>query len=83
MNERLIENLATIIAIAGLGLAIVLGPVGRAIARRIAGRRDGPETAELEEALNQTLLRLHEVEERLEFAERLLTDLPVPRQLTE
>jgi len=33
MNERLIENLATIIAITALLGCVVLGPVGRALAR--------------------------------------------------
>ena len=61
---------------AGL-LALFLGPVGTAIAKRIIGRPDvdtermaelSSRTSELEDRLQG----MHELEERLDFAERLL-----------
>jgi cytochrome c-type biogenesis protein CcmH/NrfG len=69
-----------ILAIATLvALAILLRPVMRAWARRIGGEAANPaladEVAELRERLAEletSNIRLHEVEERLDFAERLL-----------
>ena len=61
---------------AGL-LGLFLGPVGAALAKRIAGRREvdadgmaelASRTAELEDRLQG----MNELEERLDFAERLL-----------
>jgi hypothetical protein len=72
----------------GLGaalVALVAGPIGQAVARRIGGRKEpvGPSTgemtaeriAEFEQRLvdvETALVRVAELEERLDFAERLL-----------
>lgn len=67
---------------AGVTIAIVLrGPVGRALARRIEGRygpdeSDAARVQELEQRvmeLEHGQTRFAELEERLDFAERLLT----------
>jgi hypothetical protein len=57
---------------------ILRGPIGKAIADRIAGRasrlRDGgDDTGALIGELEEVGYRLSEVEERMDFAERLLT----------
>jgi hypothetical protein len=67
-----------ILGVAG-GVAVMLGPVGKAIARRISG---GPDAGILPEELDQIHTRLGELdemtarvaelEERLDFTERLL-----------
>jgi hypothetical protein len=64
---------------------ILAGPVGKALARRIEGRASlPPEIPELEarladaDALRQ---RVAELEERLDYAERLLTQAREPARL--
>jgi len=63
-------------AIAFLGLAFVLakvfGPIGAAIGARLRGRAPTAPDQQLAEELDQMRTRLSEVEERLDFAERLL-----------
>jgi hypothetical protein len=60
------------------GIVTLRGPVGRALARRIEGRvaDDGPELAsriaELEDRVHQGELDRAQLEERLDFAERML-----------
>lgn len=71
-NRLLIENLATIAAITLLLGAVALGPLGRALARRIEGRRSEPGDAALRDALAETQQRLAELEERVDFSERVL-----------
>ncbi len=52
---------------------VLRGPLGRALADRIAGRhRNAGEDEALRADLEETRQRLVEVEERLDFAERLL-----------
>jgi hypothetical protein len=80
-NRLLIENLATIAAISLLLGALVLGPVGRAFARRIEGRRDDAGDPGLRDALADTEHRVAELESRLDFAERLLSEQRDPQQL--
>lgn len=57
-------------------VAILRGPLGKAIADRIAGRHlDGDASAEtvaLHGEIEELRFRVSEVEERLDFAERLL-----------
>lgn len=57
-------------------IAIMRGPFGRALADRLAGRVPGgsgsEDQAELLAELDEVKHRLGEVEERLDFAERLL-----------
>jgi hypothetical protein len=63
-------------AIAFLGLAFVLakvlGPIGAAIGARLRGRRDNAPDHQLASEVDELRARLAEVEERLDFAERLL-----------
>lgn len=76
MSRLLIENLATILAITGIITAVALGPIGRAIARRIEGRDPGPaDLGDVEgrlSILEHQAQRVQELEERLDFAERML-----------
>lgn len=57
-------------------VAILRGPLGRALADRLAGRSAGGETAADLEALRgdveELRFRLTEMEERLDFTERML-----------
>jgi hypothetical protein len=63
-------------AIAFIGLAFLLakvfGPIGAAIGARLRGRRDSAPDHRLAAELDELRTRLAEVEERLDFAERLL-----------
>ena len=80
MSRLLIENLATILAITGIIAFVALGPIGRAIARRSEGRDPGP--ADLGDVegrlgtLEHQAQRVAELEERLDFAERMLAQRP-------
>jgi hypothetical protein len=77
-----IGSFALFAAVGLMGAAFLLGPIGRSIARRIAGREPGAldeESAariqELEHRVaevEQANGRITELEERLDFAERLL-----------
>lgn len=72
----------TVISISVAAVIILRGPVGRALGRRIEGvSATDPELAQRVEELETRLLaaeqvegRLAEVEERLDFAERLLAN---------
>jgi flagellar motility protein MotE (MotC chaperone) len=77
----LVEVIVTIALALIAGTTLILrGPLGKALANRLEGRRAGPdddaaEVAELRERLQeleQQQSRMHELEERLDFAERLL-----------
>jgi hypothetical protein len=66
---------ADAIALAAVCLAamtILTGPIGRAIADRLRGRRAPGENPALTGEVEVLRGRLDEVEERLDFAERLL-----------
>jgi hypothetical protein len=73
-------ELAMFLAIGAAAVALLFGPIGSAFARRIAGRPEpGEAQAEIEEIRARVMEetddlrnRLAEVEERLDFAERLL-----------
>ncbi len=68
------------LAMGAAALGVLFGPVGAALARRLGGRADpGEAHAEIEEMSERMTAevddlrgRLAEVEERLDFAERLL-----------
>lgn len=52
---------------------VLRGPVGRALAERLSGRRSADEgAAQLQAEVEAMRRRLAEAEERLDFAERLL-----------
>ncbi len=73
-------ELAMFLAIGAAALGLLFGPIGSALARRIGGRPDpGDAHAEIEDMsarvtaeVDDLRNRLAEVEERLDFAERLL-----------
>lgn len=74
-----------VFVLAWAGSFVLAGPIGKAIARRIEGHRGSPDEAgELEaraaeaEALRH---RVAELEERLDFAERVLTQAREPGRL--
>ena len=79
---------ARYLALGFIGLGFFFGPIGVAIGRRIGGRAPQPmEPAELEE-LRQRLgeleaqqARVAELEERVDFAERLLASGSAPASL--
>jgi hypothetical protein len=80
----------TMTLILGAGVVLILrGPVGRALARRIEGQSGaaaelGARVEELETRLadlEQERLRVTDLEERLDFAERLLARQEQPREL--
>jgi hypothetical protein len=59
----------------------VLGPIGVAIGHRIRGGRDTVPDHQLAVEVDQLRTRLAEVEERLDFAERLLAQPQQPARL--
>jgi hypothetical protein len=80
----------TMTLILGAGVVLILrGPLGRALGRRIEGSGGAAEelaakVADLETRLadlEQERLRVAELEERLDFAERLLARHEQPREL--
>jgi hypothetical protein len=80
-------DLAFWLAVGGAALALLFGPIGQAVGRLIesVGARREPATAELDQPLEEVAMLSHrvgELEERLDFADRLLSQHP-PRQLTE
>ena len=83
-EEQFIIAMFSLVSIVGLSLAIILGPVGRALGRRIEGRSaaDPKQIAMLEDLVTRvedmTELRreVGELQERLDFAERLLAQRP-------
>lgn len=89
-----IGHFALFLSVGIMGAALFLGPIGRGLARRIEGRRGDPEgleelrarVADLESrspVTGETDLvaqRLLELEERVDFAERLLTARGVSKE---
>lgn len=81
-------ELAMFLAIGAAALGLFFGPIGMALGRRLSGRAYTHAQAEVEEMGAQATVemddlrrRLAEVEERLDFAERLLTDSLPANQL--
>ncbi len=74
-----IGDFALGLSIGAIGLGLLIGPVGRAIAnwieaRILPGRRDpSPEVEARLSEVDAMAQRLLELEERLDFAERMLT----------
>jgi Na+/glutamate symporter len=73
-------ELAMFLAIGAAAVGLLFGPIGTAVARRIVGRPE-PDDAQVEieeirarvtDEVDDLRNRLAEVEERLDFAERLL-----------
>ena len=73
-------ELAMFLAIGAAAVGLLFGPIGSAIARRLAGRSEPDDAhaeideirARLTDEADDLRNRLAEVEERLDFAERLL-----------
>jgi hypothetical protein len=73
-------ELAMFLALGAAAVSLLFGPIGSAVARRIGGRGDADEARTEIEAVRDGMTaevdllrgRLAEVEERLDFAERLL-----------
>ena len=58
--------------VSAIAVAVVLrGPVGKALAKRLAGEAEGQNEALLQE-LDEVRQRMGELEDRLDFAERVL-----------
>ena len=72
-------DLTAVIAIAG-ALVLIFRPIGNAIAGRMRGSVVSPDPEVLAE-VDGLKARLAEVEERLDFAERLLANSHQPEQL--
>ena len=82
-------ELAMFLAVGAAALGLFFGPIGAALGRRLSGRSGADEVqAELEQ-MNERMTaevdvlrgRLAEVEERLDFAERLLAGGGQPDQI--
>ena len=78
------ENILAIILIFGGGTAIAISfsPIGKAIAERIRGRdlHSDPDPALLAE-MDEMRVQLSELQERMDFSERLLAQDHEPRSL--
>ncbi len=79
----LVDVLALVLIFGGgVTVALAFSPVGRAVAERIRGRRPAPpEESVLRPELDQLHQEIAELQERLDFAERLLarrTDAGLP-----
>lgn len=64
--------------------AVVAGPIGRALAKRMLGSEENRESPALEEmrvTLHELQSQLAETHERLDFAERMLAQSRTPDQL--
>ncbi|HKU61897.1 MAG TPA: hypothetical protein VJQ44_11815 [Gemmatimonadales bacterium] len=79
-NGGIDAGIVTIVVFSMFVLAVILWPVMRALARRLEGRSVDPALHEEVERLQHRLeemdtlqVRVAELEERLDFAERLLT----------
>jgi hypothetical protein len=83
-------ELAMFLAIGAAALGILFGPIGSALARRLGGRPEPGEAQAEVEHLSERMTaevdhlrsRLAEVEERLDFAERLLARGEEPDQIS-
>ncbi len=81
MNELSPFDMVVLVSFAFAGLKIFTGPIGAAIGDRIRGRRETVPDARLEGEMEFLRGRLAEVEERLDFAERLLASKDQPHQM--
>ncbi len=79
---RLGEGFAIPVGIIGsIAVAVVLrGPLGEALARRLAGTQEAA-SEELLQHLDEVRARLGELEERLDFTERVLAQSHEPAKL--
>jgi hypothetical protein len=71
-------GLITVAVAVTFSIVKVLGPIGAAIGHRIRGGRDNAPDQHLVAEVDELRTRLAEVEERLDFAERLLAQPQQP-----
>jgi hypothetical protein len=81
MNELSPFDTIVLVAFAIAAARIFTGPLGAAIGDRIRGRRQPASDPRLSTDVERLQARLAEVEERLDFAERLLTSREQADQL--
>jgi hypothetical protein len=81
-------EVAMFLAIGMASLGLFFGPLGSALAHRLGGRAAAEDREEMEELgtrvsaeIDDVRRRLAEIEERLDFAERLLTQNAPANQL--
>jgi hypothetical protein len=72
MNDLSPFDMVVLVTFAIAAAKIFTGPLGAAIGDRIRGRRDAVPDARLSDEVERLQARLAEVEERVDFAERLL-----------
>ncbi len=80
---RVGEGFAIPVGVVGfIAAAVVLrGPLGKALARRLEGVTEVAETGPLLEQMDEMRGRLAELEERLDFTERVLTQQREPGKI--
>ena len=81
MNELSPFDMVVLVSFAFAGVKIFTGPIGAAIGDRIRGRRETAPDPRIEGEVEYLRGRLAEVEERLDFAERLLASRDQQDQL--
>ncbi|HEX6104053.1 MAG TPA: hypothetical protein VFZ26_00630 [Gemmatimonadales bacterium] len=72
MGELTAADAIALAAVSFAFMGILTGPIGRAIGDRLRGRRPSGDETPLAGEVETLRVRLGEVEERLDFAERLL-----------
>jgi hypothetical protein len=79
-----LEDILAIVLLFGGGTVVALSfsSIGRAIADRIRGRVDAPDPHVLEE-LDRLRLEMSEMQERLDFAERMISQQKESHRLGE
>ncbi len=76
-----LTGFAFFLAIGAIGASLLLGPMGKAISRRIGGREPSVADPEAAERIAELEHRLVDLEERLDFAERMLSQERPPERL--
>ena len=87
--DGVVALLGLMVPVLGLSVAglfvLSRSRIGEAVARRIAGVREDPEVEDqilaLQDDMSALRRQLHETQERLEFAERLLARPEPPREV--
>lgn len=81
MNELSPFDTIVLVAFAIAAARIFTGPLGAALGDRIRGRREAAPDPRLDAEVERLQVRLAEVEERVDFAERLLASREQADQL--
>lgn len=86
MTMELREDFAipALIALGVMGFAVFRGPIGKAMARRLENGPVVPEVStETQAEMEDLRARMFELEERLDFTERMLSKAREPERLSE